>query len=126
MEQRDPCQIRGIATRHGCCPRSQKPRRVAARPSGCELSERQIGILQAWGVEEIDIEARPSACSAACCAAKLSPRRQSPSACAWCKKVRNDRGYWYQIEKYITANSATKITRGICPDCEEKFLKVKE
>jgi len=43
--------------------------------------------------------------------------------CAWCKKVRNDRGYWYQIEKYITNNSNTKITHGICPECEEKFLK---
>jgi len=45
--------------------------------------------------------------------------------CAWCKKVRNDSGYWYQIEKYITANSNTKITHGICPDCEDKFLKPK-
>jgi hypothetical protein len=43
--------------------------------------------------------------------------------CAWCKKVRNDSGYWYQIEKYITANSKTKITHGICPECEEKFLQ---
>jgi len=43
--------------------------------------------------------------------------------CAWCKKVRNDSGYWYQIEKYITANSKTKITHGICPECEAKFLK---
>ena len=43
--------------------------------------------------------------------------------CAWCKKVRNDSGYWYQIEKYITANSKTKITHGICPECREKFLK---
>jgi hypothetical protein len=43
--------------------------------------------------------------------------------CAWCKKVRNDSGYWYQIEKYITANSRTKITHGICPECEAKLLK---
>jgi len=43
--------------------------------------------------------------------------------CAWCKKVRNDSGYWYQIEKYITANSNTKITHGICPDCEKTILK---
>jgi len=42
--------------------------------------------------------------------------------CAWCKKVRNDSGYWYQIEKYITANSRTKITHGICPDCQDKIL----
>ena len=45
--------------------------------------------------------------------------------CAWCKKVRNDSGYWYQIEKYITANSNTKITHGICPDCQKNFLKHK-
>lgn len=43
--------------------------------------------------------------------------------CAWCKKVRNDSGYWYQIEKYITAHSNTKITHGICPDCEKNFLR---
>ena len=42
--------------------------------------------------------------------------------CAWCKKVRNDSGYWYQIEKYITAHSNTQITHGICPECQEKML----
>ena len=42
--------------------------------------------------------------------------------CAWCKKVRNDSGYWYQIEKYITAHSNTRITHGICPECKEKML----
>jgi hypothetical protein len=43
--------------------------------------------------------------------------------CAWCKKVRNDSGYWYQIEKYITANYRTQITHGICPECETRMLK---
>jgi len=42
--------------------------------------------------------------------------------CAWCKKVRNDSGYWEQIEKYLAANSNTKVTHGICPDCRKKFL----
>ena len=41
--------------------------------------------------------------------------------CAWCKKVRNDSGYWYQIEKYITTHSNTRITHGICPECKEKL-----
>lgn len=43
--------------------------------------------------------------------------------CAWCKKVRNDSGYWDQIEKYIAANSKAKITHGICPECHDKFLQ---
>ena len=41
--------------------------------------------------------------------------------CAWCKKVRNDSGYWDQIEKYITTNTQTQITHGICPDCAAKM-----
>lgn len=42
--------------------------------------------------------------------------------CAWCKKVRNDQGYWEQIERYIAQNSRTSVTHGVCPDCRKKFL----
>lgn len=42
--------------------------------------------------------------------------------CAWCKKVRNDSGYWEQIDKYITTNSNTALTHGVCPDCKRNFL----
>jgi hypothetical protein len=42
--------------------------------------------------------------------------------CAWCKKIRNDGGYWEQIEKYLSAHSDSKVTHGICPDCYSKFL----
>jgi len=42
--------------------------------------------------------------------------------CAWCKKVRNDSGYWEQIDKYITNHSNTSLTHGVCPDCKKNFL----
>jgi hypothetical protein len=42
--------------------------------------------------------------------------------CAWCKKVRNDSGYWEQIDKYIATNSKTALTHGVCPDCKSNFL----
>ena len=42
--------------------------------------------------------------------------------CAWCKKVRNDSGYWEQIDKYITNHSSTALTHGVCPDCKKNFL----
>ena len=42
--------------------------------------------------------------------------------CAWCKKVRNDSGYWEQIDKYITSHSNTALTHGVCPDCKTNFL----
>jgi len=37
--------------------------------------------------------------------------------CAWCKKVRNDGGYWEQIEVYVRDHSAATFSHGICPSC---------
>ena len=37
--------------------------------------------------------------------------------CAWCKKVRNDAGYWNEIESYIRQHSEADFTHGICPGC---------
>lgn len=41
--------------------------------------------------------------------------------CANCKKVRDDKGYWNQIESYITQHSETVVSHGICPDCMAKL-----
>ena len=37
--------------------------------------------------------------------------------CAHCKKVRDDKGYWNQIETYIDAHSEASFSHGICPEC---------
>jgi PAS domain S-box-containing protein len=39
--------------------------------------------------------------------------------CSHCKKIRDDKGYWTQVESYIGKNSNAKFTHGICPDCLE-------
>ena len=41
--------------------------------------------------------------------------------CAWCKKIRDDQGYYHQIETFIANHSEATFTHGICPDCREKF-----
>lgn len=41
--------------------------------------------------------------------------------CAGCKKIRDDQGYWEQIEIYITEHSDAEFSHGLCPDCLEKF-----
>jgi hypothetical protein len=41
--------------------------------------------------------------------------------CANCKKIRDDQGYWDQLEKYIQTHSEAQFTHGICPDCAKKF-----
>lgn len=40
--------------------------------------------------------------------------------CAWCKKIRNDHGYWEQVEAYIKNHSEADFTHGMCPDCARK------
>ena len=41
--------------------------------------------------------------------------------CANCKKVRDDNGYWQQVESYITAHTEATFSHGICPDCLRKL-----
>jgi len=37
--------------------------------------------------------------------------------CAGCKKIRNDEGYWKEVEEYILDNLDVNISHGLCPDC---------
>ena len=41
--------------------------------------------------------------------------------CANCKKIRDDKGYWNQIESYIGAHSEAGFSHGICPDCAKEL-----
>jgi PAS domain S-box-containing protein len=40
--------------------------------------------------------------------------------CAWCKKIRNDKGYWQKVETYVQEHSDASFTHGICPECLNK------
>jgi len=42
--------------------------------------------------------------------------------CSYCKKIRNDRDYWEQIEAYISHHSRAQFTHGICPECQAKLM----
>lgn len=41
--------------------------------------------------------------------------------CAECKKIRDDKGYWTQIESYIRNHSEAEFSHGICPECLKKL-----
>lgn len=41
--------------------------------------------------------------------------------CASCKSIRNDQGYWHQIETYVEAHSTATFSHGICPACIRKL-----
>lgn len=43
--------------------------------------------------------------------------------CASCKKIRDDEGYWQQVESYVSKHSDAEFSHGFCPECYEKTLK---
>lgn len=45
------------------------------------------------------------------------------SICSYCKKIRDDRGYWKQIESYIHDHSEVEFSHGICQECAAKYHK---
>jgi signal transduction histidine kinase len=40
--------------------------------------------------------------------------------CAWCRNIRDDKGYWKKVEKYIEEHTDAAFTHGICPNCMKK------
>lgn len=43
--------------------------------------------------------------------------------CSYCKKIRDDKGYWSQVEEYIRDRTDADFTHGLCPDCYDTMMK---
>ena len=43
--------------------------------------------------------------------------------CSYCKKIRDDKDYWEQLEGYFAKHSKTRFSHSICPECFEKKVK---
>jgi hypothetical protein len=41
--------------------------------------------------------------------------------CASCKKIRDDTGYWHQVETYISQHAAVEFSHSICPECRTRL-----
>jgi hypothetical protein len=41
--------------------------------------------------------------------------------CSACNKIRDDKGYWQLLEKYISSHSEAQFSHGICPDCAQEL-----
>jgi len=54
--------------------------------------------------------------------AKVKTLRGLLPICCSCKKIRDDAGYWQNVETYVSAHSEADFTHGYCPACEEKAI----
>jgi CHASE3 domain sensor protein/phage shock protein A len=46
--------------------------------------------------------------------------------CAWCKKVRDDKDYWHEVEHFVAARTDVQFTHGMCPNCLKKNVATLE
>ena len=53
--------------------------------------------------------------------AKVNTLKGLLPICANCKKIRDDKGRWEQIESYIREHSEAELTHSICPECAKKL-----
>ena len=49
--------------------------------------------------------------------------RQLLPICAECHKIRDDDGEWQQMEMYISENTGTDFSHGICPECAKQYYE---
>jgi GAF domain-containing protein len=94
------------------CAIDRKPRRLSdSQKNAMQALSRQVMAL---------LEARRVSAHLADVLEKVKTLHGLLPICAWCKRIRDDHGYWSQVESYIHAHTGADFTHGICPDCLEK------
>ena len=43
--------------------------------------------------------------------------------CGYCKKIRDDRNYWQEVERYISEHADVRFSHGVCPECGIKHVR---
>ena len=94
------------------CAIDRKPRRLSAEQKHAmqALSRQVMALLELRRVSRRMAEALE----------KVKTLHGLLPICAWCKRIRDDQGYWSQVEAYVHAHTGADFTHGICPDCLEK------
>ncbi|HEY8239854.1 MAG TPA: hypothetical protein VIH35_00325 [Kiritimatiellia bacterium] len=87
---------------------------------------------EVWFAEDVTVErAAPNAWKLVGVSTDITERKKAEAEvkqlsgllpiCSSCKKVRDDAGYWRQIEVYIRNRAAVQFSHGLCPDCKAKL-----
>ena len=94
------------------CAIDRKPRQLSAEQHhAMQALARQVMAL---------LELRRVSAGLAEALEKVKTLRGLLPICAWCKRIRDDKGYWSQVEKYVHEHTGADFTHGICPECLEK------
>ena len=97
------------------CAIDRRPRRLApAKEQAMKALARQVMAL---------LELRRVSKNLAQALENIKTLRGLLPICAWCKRIRDDHGYWKQVETYIHSHTEADFTHGICPECFQKVSR---
>lgn len=91
----------------------------------------ELGARVRQGCRILDLQARliQRAREAEEALAQVKQLRGLLPVCCYCKKIRDDRNYWQQVDTYLTTHLDARVSHGICPEClkiaEENFERSK-
>lgn len=51
---------------------------------------------------------------------KIATLRGIVPICSFCKQIRDDKGYWSQVEAYVSRHTEAEFSHSVCPDCFKK------
>lgn len=80
---------------------------------------RTYGLLAVWGCAVLGWRLVRQHLVLLATQAEIRTLRGLIPICAWCKKIRDDDGFWTQIEAYVGSRTEAEFSHGICPDCYE-------
>jgi hypothetical protein len=81
------------------------------------LFNRSLALFAIWTTAFLSVQRKTIQEERAKALSKLKKLSGLLPICASCKKIRNDQGYWDQIESYIRDHSEVEFSHGICPSC---------
>ena len=86
---------------------------AGAGPLTGELTEEQIKALPTYDfdIAQVGVAAPP-----------FTYAVTEASIADYCKAIRNDQGYWQQVDAFMRDHSNAQLTHAICPDCSERLL----
>jgi GAF domain-containing protein len=95
------------------CVVDHQPRRLsAAQQKALQALSRQVMAL---------LELRRVSARLADALEQVKTLQELLPICAWCKRIRDDEGYWNQVEAYFHKYTGAEFTHGVCPQCLEKL-----
>jgi len=96
------------------CVIDRHPRRLSTKQRTCLESLARLVMTT--------LELRRVSSELAAAAANIKTLSGMLPICGGCKKIRNDGGYWKQVESYIVEHTDATFSHSLCPDCSEKYF----